>query len=216
MTDLESPIGRREAHKRATRLAIMDAAVGLIAQKGFEDTTVREISDAAGVTERTFYRYFTGKDGILAEQALEWLAALRDAIIGRPSEESPFTAVRRALVAVLANRRDNRARPVLRLLDTPRPLRILQPGTPRPLLRVEEAVTEAARQRVSAGDGLRLDSSAEMQTELLGRVAVAALRSAVSRHRVLISTPEGSPGVPALLDAAFASMVALVEEGRAG
>ena len=211
MTDLGASTGRREAHKQATRVAILDAAVGLIAQKGFEDTTVREIADAAGVTERTFYRYFPGKDGIVAEQAREWLAALHLAIVHRPPDETPFRAVQRGLVEALSSSGDDQGPPLARLLNAPRPVRILPRGSPRPLLRVEETISDAARQRAAQAGGAPLSVAGDLQVELLGRLAVAALRSAVSRHRLLTAAPTGSPGLPSLLDAAFAAMAALVE-----
>ena len=41
-------IGRREANKRATRAAIKEAAMRLVAEQGFEATTVRQIADEIG------------------------------------------------------------------------------------------------------------------------------------------------------------------------
>ena len=56
------PVGRREANKRATREALSRAAQTLFTEQGFAATTVRDIADAAGVTERTFFRYFESKE----------------------------------------------------------------------------------------------------------------------------------------------------------
>ena len=82
---MTEPEGRREASKRATRAAILAAAKEMFADHGFEATTVRDIARAADVTERTFYRYFDGKEGLIAGEFLAWLAILRQAIIERPS-----------------------------------------------------------------------------------------------------------------------------------
>jgi AcrR family transcriptional regulator len=41
------------------------AALDLYAAKGFEETTVAEIAQAAGLTERTFFRYFADKREVL-------------------------------------------------------------------------------------------------------------------------------------------------------
>ena len=70
-------IGRREANKRATRSALQDAASRLFAEHGFGGTTVRDIADAAGVTERTFFRYFAGKEELMLDDILEWLPGLQ-------------------------------------------------------------------------------------------------------------------------------------------
>ena len=63
------PLGRREAHKQATRQALQQAADRLFAEHGYGATTVRDIAEAAGVTERTFFRYFTGKEELIIEDA---------------------------------------------------------------------------------------------------------------------------------------------------
>ena len=91
---------RREASKQATRTAVLEAAQRLFALHGYENTTVRAIADAAGVTERTFYRYFDGKEGLLAEEAIDWTEKLCDAIRTRPPEEGPYLAVQHAMIAV--------------------------------------------------------------------------------------------------------------------
>src|SRR5690242_16988013 len=55
---MAEPVGRREAGKQARRAALTAAAHRLFAEHGYEATTVRDIAAAAGLTERTFYRYF--------------------------------------------------------------------------------------------------------------------------------------------------------------
>src|SRR3954452_19910154 len=94
------PTGRREASKQATRTALQAAALRLFAERGYVATTVADIARAANVTHRTFYRYFDGKDGLLADQYLTWLAALRSEIAGRPAGEPPMTTVWQAKLSV--------------------------------------------------------------------------------------------------------------------
>jgi AcrR family transcriptional regulator len=55
-------IGLRERKKAATRLAIERAAVDLACDHGYEAATAEAIAARAGVSLRTFFNYFTGKD----------------------------------------------------------------------------------------------------------------------------------------------------------
>jgi len=61
--------GTRHKHTRdraAKKQALIAAALGLFASKGYEVTTTREIAAAAGCAEGLIHRYFRGKAGLLA------------------------------------------------------------------------------------------------------------------------------------------------------
>src|SRR5436305_471331 len=72
---------------------LIKAAIELFAEQGYDATTVAEIAERAGLTKRTFFRYFTDKREVLffGSQELErmWLQALT----ATPTDISPLGAV---------------------------------------------------------------------------------------------------------------------------
>lgn len=64
------------------------AAMELFAEDGFEATTVAGIAGRAGVTERTFFRYFADKREVLFAGEEQLQAAFTDAIAGAPADAS--------------------------------------------------------------------------------------------------------------------------------
>lgn len=193
---MTAPLGRREASKRATRAALTAAAQRLFAERGYEATTVADIAGAANVTHRTFYRYFDGKEDLIAEEYRTWLAGLRNAITARPAAEPPLTAVREAMISAGV--------PSPLGVFSERPLAGLRQSGTRPLVRFEKAVTGALLSRLAAGSDAALPAAEEFRAQVTARTAVAAFRSAVIRHREL--SQRGGTGVPSvgeLLNEAF-------------
>src|SRR6266849_3640016 len=60
-----TPIGRRQRRSVEIRERLFRAALNLFAQKGFAETTVEDITNAADVGKGTFFNYFPSKDHIL-------------------------------------------------------------------------------------------------------------------------------------------------------
>lgn len=88
----------RERKKQRTRDALLRAAVELFTTRGYEGTTVDDIAEAVDVSQRTFFRYFAGKEeAALALEALvveRFVAAVRE----RPAAEAPLEALRQAVL----------------------------------------------------------------------------------------------------------------------
>jgi AcrR family transcriptional regulator len=89
------PQGLRERKKQRTREQIIEAAMGLFAERGYHATTVADIATAADVAPRTFFAHFPSKEAVVfhnVDRDLEGLAsALRDRLPG----ETAFDALRR-------------------------------------------------------------------------------------------------------------------------
>ncbi|MEU6718129.1 TetR family transcriptional regulator [Nonomuraea sp. NPDC046802] len=100
-------MGLRERKKEKTRLALLDAALDLFLEQGYESTTVEQIAGAVEVSPRTFFRYFTSKDHLALWFHDQGEEIMLDAMRSRPEGEPPFTALMHALRAVLSDLHDS-------------------------------------------------------------------------------------------------------------
>lgn len=207
--------GPRQQKKLATRASLRQAASELFALQGYDATTVAQIARAAGVGERTFYRYFTSKNDLLAEQALQWIDDLHDAIQHRPTEEGPYLAVARAMTT-LVGRAGAGAGPGANwlLAEQPQPIALLRRATPRPLRHLEQTIANAVLPRIQGESGHTANppekDRQQLQAQLLARIAVAVLRTAAIAHRELVRRGTHSPGIEQLLEDAFADLAAII------
>src|SRR5579862_9724680 len=74
------PAGRRERRRLETRERIYRAALELFAERGFMETTVEDITEAADVGKGTFFNYFPTKEHVLATYGAERLANVERAL----------------------------------------------------------------------------------------------------------------------------------------
>lgn len=88
-------MGRWEPDARGR---LMQAAFELYVERGFDETTVAEIAEAAGLTERTFFRHFADKREVLFAGAGELHSFLVSAVLDAPASLSPIATVRAAFV----------------------------------------------------------------------------------------------------------------------
>ncbi len=92
-----------------TRAEIVEAAIGLFVEHGFDATSMSDVAAAAGMSRRTLYRYFATKDDIVFDAPRQWLEVVNDVLSDRGESESTRDVCRRALLAVAAYVRDNAA-----------------------------------------------------------------------------------------------------------
>jgi AcrR family transcriptional regulator len=92
----DRPMGRWEPDSRGR---LEEAALALYGEHGFENTTVAEIAGRAGLTERTFFRYFADKREVLFGGAGGLQQLLVGKVAGAPDSAAPIDAVAAALEA---------------------------------------------------------------------------------------------------------------------
>lgn len=83
----------RERKKLATRATIRRAALDLVAERGFAQVTVEDISGAADVSPRTFFNYFPSKEAVILGFGPEQGESIRRRVRQRPARELPLSAV---------------------------------------------------------------------------------------------------------------------------
>lgn len=103
-------MGLRAEKKSRTSRAITDAALRLLEDRRFADVTVEEIAAAAGVSTRTFFRYFPTKEDLFLDPRRIDRAYAAEALAARAPGEDDVTLVMRVL-AELQRRRSLQIRP---------------------------------------------------------------------------------------------------------
>ncbi|MFZ3214640.1 MAG: TetR family transcriptional regulator [Candidatus Acidiferrales bacterium] len=101
--------GRRERHRAETRDRLYRAALALFAERGFLETTVEDITEAADVGKGTFFNYFPTKEHILAEFGGQRTAALERFLEKARATKGPVLDVLRELAGDAAGQADKGA-----------------------------------------------------------------------------------------------------------
>ncbi|HWT15679.1 MAG TPA: TetR family transcriptional regulator [Patescibacteria group bacterium] len=99
---------RRELKKDATRRALIKAANRRFHRAGFAATTIDEICADAGVSRRTFFRYFEAKESLAFPHRAERLERFMALLGSAPANESPLVSLRRIAQVFAAEYTANR------------------------------------------------------------------------------------------------------------
>ena len=79
------------------RVALRSAALRLVSERGLHGVTVEDITDAAGVSKRTFFNYFSCKEDALVGPGRELGEHIADELARRPAHESTLDALHAVL-----------------------------------------------------------------------------------------------------------------------
>ncbi len=95
--------GRRERRRAEIRDRLFQAALQLFAERGFLETTVADITEAADVGKGTFFNYFPTKEHVLATFGAERIALIERAHEKAKSSSEPVLAAIEELLTRLAD-----------------------------------------------------------------------------------------------------------------
>jgi AcrR family transcriptional regulator len=157
--------------QQVVRDAIFDAAIETFATQGFDDTTVEDVARAAGVSRATFFRYFSSKDDLLAQNVMDYGTALTEAIKACPPTLTPFQIMRETVLSIARQKVTHpRTRKVIDIsLRSPS---ALQAHGSR-MIEVEARVATAFSERIK---GLAKE---DIETRLLASMTVSAMNVAI-------------------------------------
>jgi AcrR family transcriptional regulator len=153
-----------------SRARLEQAALELFAERGFEQTTVADIAERAGLTERTFFRHFADKREVLFGGADALQGLLVGEVASAPDSAEPMEAVAAALQAAGALLQERRE------FAHTRQAIIVSSAE----LRERELIKLAALSAAIAG-ALRGRGVGEPAATLTGEIAMAAFRVAFER-----------------------------------
>jgi AcrR family transcriptional regulator len=92
-TPVPSESGLRERKKERTRQTIVEVALKLFAERGYAETTLAEIADAAEISQSTFFNYFPSKDAVVFALSDQVIDSARERVAGRAEDESTTEAI---------------------------------------------------------------------------------------------------------------------------
>jgi AcrR family transcriptional regulator len=190
-TDIVPTLQTRK--QQFVRDAIWDAATDLFADRGFDETTVDDIAQAAGVSRRSFFRYFASKNDLMAHGMVNYGAELTAAIDACPQAYSLYEVCRHTVVHVAQKAAAHpRTRKIMAILAKYPAARAAELSR---LAEVQDLVTKAfARRGRKRGED-----------DLTARI-LAGLTLQVAGVTVRWWFEHGQPDMSAAVDQAFATL----------
>ena len=176
---------------------LREAALELFLEHGYENVTVAQITERAGLARRSFSRYFTDKRDVLFAGSDRLPAVLARSVRHADSALSPFEALLAALVDIAGGLADQAPLAAQR----------------RAVVRASPELQERGRTKFAAitdavADALRDRGTAESEATLLAQVGVAIFRTAFERW----SDQPDDAGLPDRVGEAAAELAASLGE----
>jgi AcrR family transcriptional regulator len=151
----------RDRKRLAVQEEVRAVAADLFVAKGYDSTTVDQIAAAAGLSPRSFFRYFASKEAVVTSMLAKAGTDIAAALAARPQEEEPWYALRRSFDDMIERLTvSDQALPMTRLIyDT----QVLYANHLHQQVRWHEAIAEALLPRLTeqaSGDEPRVRAGA--------------------------------------------------------
>ena len=98
-----SGVELREQRRERNAREIQQAAMSLFAERGYAGVTVEDIAAEAGISERTFFRYFASKDHVLVAEAGRRIDIVHESLVRQDDSLDAWQALRTAVLDQSAN-----------------------------------------------------------------------------------------------------------------
>ena len=166
MAAMTIPTGVRARKKHATSVALREAALELFLEHSYSGTTVEQIANRAGVSPRTFFRYYATKDDVMFGQHEADKQALREFLNERPDE--PLRSTMAAVGEFLAARDEEQPEQVRMLVA----LRSAAPQIMHRYMTFHEELVKVVADHVAKR--LNVDRTRDLRPAMVGGVTVRA------------------------------------------
>jgi AcrR family transcriptional regulator len=181
------------------RSAIWDAAIGLFADRGFDETTIDEIARAAGVSTRTFFRYFASKADLMGQGMLTYRTLLGDAVREAPGALTPMQVLRHTVHKVTSD-----------AAAQPRTRQIVDIASASPAAR-EAQLARRAEVENALAESFAIRSRTEADGDVSGRLLAALTLAAIDVTFRVWSKTDGAD-VVAIADDVLDTLTGLVAD----
>jgi AcrR family transcriptional regulator len=171
----------RERHAERTRDAIVAAAYGLFAAKGYAETTIDEIAEKADIAPRTFFRYFPTKEAVLFDGADEKCDAAVAELRARPADETPYESLLAVLRSSASELNSDDKREHMLAKFAAENDRLFEHHRAVVMCRFEEAVAAVLKERAGDGaDDLAIEAAVASVLAIFGTAVRSWLRAGAS------------------------------------
>jgi TetR/AcrR family transcriptional regulator, regulator of mycofactocin system len=164
---------KHQVRRENTRANLEQAAWEAFTNKGFAKTTVADIAELAGVSERTFFRHFESKEAVLFGSWRDELETLNRQIVLAPRNEDLLAVVRAAVIALVIRYESQREHNLVRA-------RLMSESDV--VADYERRVIQRTWEDTIAGavaERLGVHPTQDATPHLLGGISVAAVHTAV-------------------------------------
>ncbi|MEE8662646.1 MAG: TetR family transcriptional regulator [Acetobacter sp.] len=176
-------LGIREKNRQETQARLIVAAMRLLSERGYESVTVDDIAGDAGVSRRTLFRYFPGKDEIVLAWTQGMTGVLAETIRATPSSIDAREAMIRSFEAVIPRMASSR-REAFAFVSLIEKTPALLPVSLRKYAQWEDSLAEALQLRLEGTEEER-----RLGSRVMARSGIAAFRTALDEWLTLRGRP---------------------------